>query len=153
MDGRYMNRKRIIAFIYFTISTIITWWFIEASPLYESLQQKLLSCGIAGAKWGIQLLAAFIFLRQKKWDFVKNISITCLAGSVILLPYAVLATYWGINNYEFFTGSLMLAVAMMILLYALAVRNAQVSIRWWLAWLGCLAIAILLQLTIVFHVL
>jgi hypothetical protein len=41
----------------------------------------------------------------------------------------------------------------MVLLYALGVKNAQVNIRWWLAWLSCLAIAILLQLTVVFHVL
>ena len=148
-----MNRKGIIAFIYFAISTIITWWFIDASPLYESTQQKILSCSIAGAKWGIQLLAAFVFLGQvKKWDFIKNISIVCLVGSFILLPYAVLAWCWKINNTDFFVGSLLAAVAVMILLYAIAVRNANVSIKWWLGWLTCLAIAIALQLTIVFHV-
>ena len=145
-----MNRKGIIAVIYVTLSTIITWWFIDASPLYENTQQKLLSCGIAGAKWGIQLFAAFVFLNEKKWDFIKNISITCLAGSVILLPYVVLASFFCINSNNFFVGSLMLAVAVMILLYALSVRNAAVSIRWWLGWLVCLAIAILLQLTVVF---
>lgn len=148
-----MNRKAGIAIIYFTISTIITWWFIEASHLYESTQQKLLSCGIAGAKWSIQLIAAFIFLKEKKWDFIKNISITCLVGSVILLPYAVLAWCCGINSNNFFIGSLMLAVAVMILLYALSVRNASLNIRWWLAWLVCLAIAIFLQLSVVFNIL
>jgi hypothetical protein len=32
-------------------------------------------------------------------------------------------------------------------------KNAQVNIRWWLAWLSCPAIDILLQLTVVVHVL
>ncbi|MBC7934374.1 MAG: hypothetical protein H7Y86_03300 [Rhizobacter sp.] len=146
-----MNRKGISAFIYFTISTIITWWFIEASPIYESTQQKLLSCSIAGAKWGIQLLAAFILLKEKKWGFIKNISIVCLMGSLLLLPYAALGWFFHINGSEFFAGSLLLTVAVMILLYAMAVRNAGVAVAWWLGWLGCLGIAILLQLTVVFQ--
>ena len=97
-----MTRKGVIAFIYFSISTIITWWFIEASPLYESTQQKLLSCSIAGAKWGIQLLAAFILLKEKKWDFIKNIAVVCLVGSFILLPYAALSWFFQINSSNFF---------------------------------------------------
>jgi len=147
-----MNRKSVTAVIYFTISTLITWWFIEASPLYESMQQKLVSCSIAGAKWGIQLLAAFVWLGQRKWDFIKNISIVCLVGSFILLPYAVLAWFWQIDNIDFFVGSLLLAVAAMILLYAIAVRNAGVPVKWWLGWLCCLAIAVTLQLSVVFHI-
>ena len=146
-----MHRKGITAFIYFTISTIITWWFIEASPLYETTQQKILSCSIAGAKWGIQLLAAFIFLQEKRWDFIKNISIVCLVGSLILLPFAALSWFFKINSDQFFVGSLVLAVAVMILLYAMAVRNAGVAIAWWLGWLVCLALAIGLQLTVVFN--
>ena len=145
-----MNRQRITSFIYFTLSAIITWWFIEASPLYDNMEQKLLSCGIAGAKWGIQLLAAFVLLNEKKWVLIKNISIVCLAGSIILLPFSVMAWFWQINSLDFFVGSLLTAVAVMILLYALAVKNAQVSIRWWLGWLFCLAIAVTLQLTAVF---
>lgn len=147
-----MNRKSLLAFIYFVVSTAITWWFIEASPLYENMHQKLLSCSIAGAKWGIQLLAAFLFLGQRRWGFIKNISIVCLVGSFILLPYAVLAWFWQINSTDFFAGSLLVAVAAMILLYALAVKNAGVSIRWWLGWLACLVLAITLQLTVVFDV-
>lgn len=147
-----MNSKLLKSLIYFLLSTVITWWFIEASPLYESMQQKLLSCSIAAAKWGIQLLAAFVLLGQRKWDFIKNISIVCLTGSVMLLPYAVLAWFWKIDQVDFFVGSLLAAVAVMILLYAIAVRNAAVSIKWWLGWMCCLVVAVILQLTIVFHV-
>jgi hypothetical protein len=141
------------AVIFFTVSTLITWWFIQVCPLYNSMQQKLLSCGIAGAKWGIQILAALFLLKEKKWLFVKNIGIACLIGSVILLPYAVCAQFFTISSAGFFTGSLLLAVAAMIYVYALAVRATGAGIKWWLGWLGCLAVAILLQLTVVFNVL
>lgn len=148
-----LNKKITLAILYFTFSTFITWWFIQTSPLYTSMQQKLLSCSIAGAKWGIQIFAAWLFLEEKKWHFIKNIAITCFTGSLILLPYAILSTGYGINNKDFFLSSLLFAVAVMILLYAMSVRNARVKIYWWLGWLACLSIAVSLQLTIVFHVL
>lgn len=148
-----MNKKITIAIIYFLLSTLFTWWFIQASPLYTSMSQKLLSCGIAGAKWGIQILAALVFLKQKKWHFIKNISITCLAGSIILIPYAAGSWVWDVNNKDFFIGSLVFAVAVMIFFYAVSVKNAGVKIYWWLGWLACLIVAIVLQLTIVFDVL
>jgi hypothetical protein len=75
----------LAAAICFSVSTLVTWWFIQECPLYNSMQQKLLSCGIAGAKWGIQIIAALLLLKQKKWVFIKNIGFTCLAGCLIPL--------------------------------------------------------------------
>ena len=147
------NRKIIFAIIYFLLSTLITWWFIQASPLYTSTQQKLLSCGIAGAKWSLQIITALILLKEKRWVFIKDIGLTCFIGSIILLPYAIFSSVFGINGKNFFVGSLLVAVAVMILMYAISVRHSRLSKSWWLGWLACLAIAIGLQLTIVFHVL
>jgi hypothetical protein len=142
----------LTAIVYFLVSTVITGWFIQECPLYNSIQQKLLSCGIAGAKWGIQIIAALLLLKQKKWIFIKNIGFTCLVGSLILLPYSVAARFWGLNGSDFFTVSLLLAVAVMIFMYALGTKSAGVNIKWWLFWLFCLALAIFLQLTLVFNV-
>ena len=146
------NRKITFAITYFLLSTLITWWFIQASPLYTSMQQKLLSCGIAGAKWSIQIFTALFFLKEKKWEFIKDIGLTCFIGSLILLPYAIFSAAFGINGKNFFLASLLLAVAVMILMYAISVRYSRLSNGWWLGWLVCLAIAISLQFTVVFHV-
>jgi len=148
-----MNKKITLAFFYFVFSTLITWWFIQASPLYTSIQQKLLSGGIAGTKWGLQILAALILLKEKKWEFIKDIGLTCFIGSLILLPYAIMSSSFGLNGENFFLGSLLVAVAVMILMYAISVRHSRLSKSWWFGWLICLAIAISLQLTVVFHVL
>ena len=153
MKKLYNMKKITLTLFYFLASTLITWWFIEASPLYTSMQQKLLSCGIAGAKWSIQILAAWYLLKEKKWLFLKNIGLTCFVGSMILLPYAALSFCFGINGQNFFIGSLLLAVAVMISMYAVSVRVTGIKIYWWLGWLFCLAIAVTLQLTVVFHVL
>ena len=147
-----MNNTRNIylALLYFFLSTAITWWFVAVCPLYTGLQQKLLSTGIAGAKWSLQIVAAYFFLTQKKWDFLKNMGATCLVGSIILLPYAISATISTLNSATFFIGSLLIAVAVMIVLYFLNVQKLALPKKWFWGWICCLAIAIALQLTVVF---
>ena len=146
------SRKIFLALLYFFLSTVITWWFVDVCPLYSSLQQKLLSTGIAGAKWGLQIGAGYFFLSDKKWDFLKNMGATCLVGSVILLPYAIAATVSNVNGSTFFIGSLLIAVVVMIILYFLNVEKLALPKKWFWGWVICLAIAITLQLTVVFSV-
>jgi threonine/homoserine efflux transporter RhtA len=144
--------KIYLALLYFVLSTLITWWFVDVCPLYSSLQQKLLSTGIAGAKWGLQIVAAYFFLSQKKWDFLKNMGATCLVGSVILVPYAFAASFTPLNDPLIFIASLIIAVLVMITLYFLNVQKLALPKKWFWGWIFCLAIAITLQLTVVFSV-
>lgn len=147
------NSKNIkLAALYFFLSTLITWWFVDLCPLYTGLQQKLLSTGIAGAKWGLQIALAYFFLADKKWDFIKNIGFTCMVGSVILLPYPIAAVFFKIDNAQFFVVSLIVAVLVMIVLYFLNVQKLALPKKWFWGWICCLAIAITLQLTVVFSV-
>lgn len=147
------NSKNIyLALLYFILATALTWWFVDVSPLYTGLPQKLLSTGIAGAKWGLQIIAAILFLTEKKWDFLKNMAATCLIGSVLLLPYAIAATTSQVNGVTFFVGSLLVAVAVMIILYFFNVQKLALPKKWFWGWIICLAIAITLQLTVVFSV-
>jgi hypothetical protein len=149
-----MNRKPLIlAILYFVLATLITWWFIKESPLYTSQKQQLLSCGIAGGKWAIQILAALIVLKERRWVFIKDIGMTAFAGSIILLPYAILGSVFGINGKDFFLGSLTISIALMVFMYAISVRHSRLHIAWWLGWLICLSIAIILQLRLIFDVL
>lgn len=144
-------RNILSAGAYFALSTIFTWWFVVVSPLYISQDQMLLSTGIAGAKWSLQILLAFLFLREKAWVFVKNIGFVCLVGSCILLPYVLFSLLNITNDPSFFLGSLIVSVLTMIVLYYRAVRRTQLPVKWFLIWLLCLATAISLQLTVVFH--
>ena len=136
----------------FFIATIITMWFIIASPLYISRSQMMLSGIIAGGKWLLQIIAAFIFLENKKWLFIKHIAATCLLGSLILLPYSISSVLQLNISNEFFIGSLIIAVLVMIASYYKNIKKSDVAINWWIGWLLCLAVAITLQLTVVFQV-
>jgi len=147
-----MQSKNIILFlVYFLISTLLTCWFVILCPLYISKQQMLLSTGIAGGKWMIQILLALVFLKDKSYLFLKNIGFVCLTGSCILIPYIFSARLGISNSGEFFFASLITSVITMILLYYRAVKITGISLGWWFTWLGCLAIAVSLQLTVVFH--
>lgn len=146
------NRNIFLFFLYFFLSTVITWWFIAVCPLYISKQQMLLSCGIAGGKWMIQIVAGYLLLGDQKWEFLRRIGHTCFIGSVILLPYAVVGSCFLVSGAEAFVTFLALSVVTMIGVYRWNVRRMRLPLKWWFAWLGCLAIAISLQLTVVFHV-
>jgi hypothetical protein len=146
------GKNQILFLFYFFLSTFFTWLFVAASPLYISQKQMLLSTAIAGGKWGIQLVLGFIFLGNKKWEFVKNIGLVCFIGSCVLLPYFIFAKIGIASGASFFIGSLFVSVAVMIFFYYRAIRKTEVKLKWWIFWLVCLAIAISLQLTVVFHV-
>ena len=146
------SRNIYLAILYFFLSTAITWWFVDVCPLYTDFPQKLLSTGIAGAKWGLQIVAAYFFLADKKWDFLKNMGATCLVGSVILLPYTIAASFTKLTDPLFFIASLIVAVLVMIVLYFLNVQKLALPKKWFWGWIFCLAIAITLQLTVVFSV-
>ena len=144
-----MQKTITLSILYFLLSTIITWWFIkEAALLYVSPNKMIASCSIAGAKWGIQIVAAFIFLKEKKWDFIKKISFTCLVGSCILLPYCL---FESIRNIEkSFLYCLIFAVVIMIPSYYFSVKKINISTKWFWGWMCCLATAISLQILYVF---
>jgi len=147
-----LSRDMLLFFFYFLLSTLFTWWFVVFSADYKSPELMILSTTIAGAKWMLQILGAFLFLKEKAVVFVKNIGFVCFIGSCVLLPF-VISAYFGVNNdSNFFILSLVFAVITMIILYRNAVVKSQVAISWWYFWLLCLAIAISLQLTVVFKV-
>ena len=110
-----------------------------------------LSTSIAGAKWAIQIIAGLIFLKEKSFLFLRKIGFVCFVGSCCLIPFIALGTSGIADAAEFFVGSLLFAVAVMVVLYYRAVKQTGLSIAWWVGWLCCLAVAVLLQLTVVFH--
>lgn len=146
------NRNIGLAAIYFFLSTVITWWFIDCgSSLYQFDQHKMmLSCSIAGAKWAIQIFGALLFLKEKRWIFIRNIAATCFVGSCILLPFCF-ASLRAVIPGKPFLSSLIASVAVMIAHYYYGVRKSGVPVKWYFLWLACLAVAISLQLTVVFH--
>lgn len=141
-----------LAIFYFVASAAITWWFIvQGAPLYSTSVLMVASCSIAGAKWGIQIGAALLYLNTKKWQFIRRIGFTCFVGSCILLPYCFFA---GIRSMDkSFLLSLIAAVITMLVLYYTAVKKTGIGLKWFWGWVFCLCIAVSLQLFVVFKIL
>lgn len=140
----------LLAGLYFILSAIITWWFIyQGRLLYFSPEKMILSCAIAGTKWGIQIVMAILFLHEAKWIFIKRIGLTCFVGSCLLIPYSLADFIQAIPNS--FLMSLIIAVVAMVGMYYRSVKNTQLSSLWFWGWIVCLAIAISLQVFVVFN--
>jgi hypothetical protein len=153
MESVQSNTRNIVAtVVYFFLSTVITWYFIAcAESLYHFDQGKmLLSCAIAGAKWAIQIGAAFFLLKEKRWPFIAKLGFVCFVGSCVLIPFCI-DPIRNLMPERGFLYSLMASVAVMLVLYYSSVKAAGISMGWYFLWLVCLVTAISLQLTVVFH--
>lgn len=148
-----MNKPHLrLAFLYFGLSLVLTTMFVLGCPLYISEDQLILSLSIAGGKWIIQIFLAIALLRKRRESFIHGMGRVCLMGSVLLVPY-VIASWLEINDdILFFFGSLVLAVLIMVFRYYTEVTRLNLSLGWWYSWLLSLALAVGLQLTVVFHI-
>lgn len=146
------NKNITLAIVYFVLSIVLTGIFIATKFwFYDSVNQMILSGSIAGAKWLIQIVAALVFLKQKKWEFIKNIGLVCFVGSCVLFLYNILFYLpLPLGGFSLFILSIGLSVLTMIAMYYKAVQKSKVPAKWFLGWLLCLAIAIFLQIKVVF---
>ena len=131
----------------FAASALLTGLFVEAFDGYLSTPQMLLSAAIAGGKWAIQLLLASVRLPHKRWRYFREMATVCAVGSCLLLPYILTGGDW-----RFFLGSLVGCVAVMSVLIVWRIKAIGLSHGWTLLWFFLLAIAVTLQLTVVFRV-
>lgn len=146
------DKNIILAILYFIVSTIITWWFIaQGAWLYQSEGRMHLSMAIAGAVWAVQIAAVFLFLPEKAL-FLRRIGFVCFIGSCLLLPYCLELVQPFFGMFSGFMYSLIIAVLAMLIMYISAIRKTGLSMKWLGGWLICLAVAITLQITVVFRV-
>jgi len=147
------NEKNIKqAAIYFFLATVITWYFVEWSPIYMSLNQKILSCCIAGAKWNVQMIAALVLMDERRWVFLRNIGVICLIGAIILIPYSISSLAGMENGTMFFLLSLVVSVSVMMVAYYYNVKKMKIGLGWFIGWVLCLVIAVAFQSFLVFGI-
>gem|GEM_PF-408837 len=147
------NEKNIkLAAGYFFLATIIIGCFIEWSPVYVSLNQKIISCCIVGVNWNLQMIAALIFMDERRWVFLRNIGLTYLLGAIILLPYCISNLAGLENGTLFFVLSLIVSSAAMVVSYYYKVKKMKIGLGWFAGWFVCLTIAVVFQLLLVFDI-
>lgn len=141
-------RQALEITIAFALSTLITAIFIRAYGGYVSKETMILSGTIAGGKWAVQIALGWVLLREKRWIYIRELSLTCLIGSFVLLPFALSS---GSANYFF--GSLLASICAMAISIVVRLRSAGFPWQWPVLWFLILFVAVTLQLTIVFHIL
>jgi hypothetical protein len=143
-----MTLRRPLTYIAaaFLLSTLLTIAFIVRYDRYPSPGVMAFSGSIAGGKWALQILLGYLLLGEKRWLYIVQLATTCLIGSMILIPFAILG-----GGPPFFFGSLVASVLIMAIDIRMRLWQIKLPTRWYLLWLGFLALAVTLQLTVVFR--
>ena len=107
---------------------------------------------IASTKWALQLTAAGIWLGKEKWIFIKRLGLVCLTGSCLLYTYNLMSYLpLPFSGFTQFIVAITIAVITMAFFYYRAVKRVGLPLKWFIGWLICLVIAIVLQITVVFY--
>lgn len=143
-----------LAVFYFLLAILLTGIFIgNKFWLYRSTDEMVFSGTIAAAKWFVLVVAAIIFLKKKKWEFIRRMGWACFIGSCVLFSYNSMAYLaLPIGGFSRFILSIALSVLVMIVLYYRSVRKTGLLLRWFWGWLLCLSIAIFLQGALFFKI-
>lgn len=130
----------------FLLSTLLTIAFIVRYDRYPSPGVMALSGSIAGGKWALQILLGYLLLGEKRWLYIVQLATTCLIGSLVLIPFSSFG-----GGPSFFFGSLVASVLIMAIDIRMRLWQIKLATRWYLLWLGLLAVAVTLQLTVAFR--
>jgi len=152
-SGLLMNMSASTkAIFYFIASMIITFLFISANPVYNTFSFQILAFGIAATVWGIQVAGAFLLLKEKKYDFLRQAGKVCFWGSASLLV-SVLLNYFirPSSNVQLLISAcnVLASVLLMAILFSLFLKKMRLSYSWMILWLLCLCLAVPLQAKLV----
>jgi hypothetical protein len=145
-------KSKHLALLYFFLSVIITYVFIDSNPAYNSVEIKITALTIAALVWAIQVVGAFILLQSKKYIFLREAGKVSFWGSVSLMASVVI-------NYVFafplqvqlqVSGiNVLLSVVLMTILFIKFLNQQHLPYKWVVVWLLSLCIAVPLQAKLV----
>ena len=145
-------KSKHLALLYFLLSIIITYVFIDANPVYSTLRFKIVALTIAAIVWGIQVAGAFLYLKSKKYAFLREAGMVCFWGSVILMGSVFINYFSSFSSgtqLKISGANVLLSVIVMAIMFANFLKKLQLSFGWLAVWLICLCIAVPLQAKLV----
>jgi hypothetical protein len=147
-----MMKSKHLALLYFLLSVVITYVFIDSNVVYNSYQIKLIALTIASVVWGIQVVGAFIFLKNKKYLFLREAGKVCFWGSVSLMASVVINYLFAFPlqvQLQVSAINVLLSIILMTFLFTKFLKQLHLSYKWVVVWLLCLSIAVPLQAKLV----
>jgi hypothetical protein len=141
-------KSKHLALLYFFLSVIITYVFIDSNPAYNSFEIKITALTIAALVWAIQVVGAFILLQSKKYIFLREAGKVCFWGSVSLMASVVINYVFAFPlqvQLQVSAINVLLSVVLMTILFTKFLKQLHLSYRWVVVWLLCLCIAVPLQ--------
>ena len=145
-------KSKQLAILYFVLSIIITYVFIDSNPVYNTERFKIVALTIASIVWGIQVAGACIFLSNQKYAFLREASNVCFWGSVSLMPSVLINYFFSFSiddQLKISAANVLLSVILMSILFARFLKRLQLTYYRLIIWLLCLCVAVPLQAKLV----
>jgi hypothetical protein len=145
-------KSKTLAILYFALSVIVTYVFIDSNPVYNSLRFKLTVLTIAAIVWGIQVAGAFIYLGTSKYAFLREAGKVCFWGSVSLIASVLINYFFSFSadvQLKISAANILLSVILMAILFAAFLKRLRLPFTWLVVWLICLCIVVPLQAKLV----
>jgi len=138
------------AYIAFAIllSSFITWRFGASVGHYTQTDNagiKMLL--IAGTGWCVQMIYAFLFMKQQRGEYLGHLATLMIIGVLLLLPGILLSA---VTNYRYAVIpvlSVLLSSGTMLWQHSLRTKNLKLSQVWTIAWLCSLQLTALFWVT------
>ncbi|HEX8332624.1 MAG TPA: hypothetical protein VF622_08370 [Segetibacter sp.] len=145
-------KSKTLAILYFTLSIIVTYVFIDCNPVYNSFDFQLTALTIAAIVWGIQVAGAFIYLKALKYAFLREAGKVCFLGSVSLMASVLINYFFTFSvdvQLRISAANILITVILMAILFAKFLKILRLPFTWLVVWLICLCIAVPLQAKLV----
>lgn len=145
-----LNLKYRSAYVVFAIivSSLITAWFGHSMGNYLSISDggsKMLL--IAGTGWCVQILLAFLFMKEKRADYIGHLATLMIIGVLLLVPGIILGAVTQYHYPVIPVISVLASSGMMLWQHAKRVKNLQLNQLWTFAWLCSLQLTALFWVT------
>ena len=145
-------KSKSLAILYFTLSIIVTYVFIDCNPVYNSIRFQLTALTIAAIVWGIQAAGAFIYLKALKYVFLREAGKVCFWGSVSLMASVLINYFFTFSadvQLRISAANILISVIVMAILFARFLKRLRLPLTWLVIWLISLCIAVPVQAKLV----
>ena len=145
MSDFWAMKQFVKPIIYFLLSTVITYIFIAANTVYDTLSFRLLALTIAGLVWGLQVAGAFLLPDNKRRIFLEEAGKVCLFGSLVLMISVLVNFLWiSAPQARLYSSAInvLLSVLLMAIMFSAFLKRLKLSNRRLWFWLLCLCAAV-----------
>jgi predicted DCC family thiol-disulfide oxidoreductase YuxK len=89
---------------------------------------------IAGSGWGVQIILAMVFMKQKALDYIGHLGSIMIVGLLILVPWMLFYSFTGLLNFYLPALSVLISSSYMLYLHVHRIKYLELPQAWTVSW-------------------